>query len=237
LGMLESGKIVVRLPDTPETREVAAFAIMRLDVPADFFVDRVRDIVNFKKSDNVLQIGKFSNPPRLEDLAEMTLDPAEIDSIRRCRVDKCSLKMPSGFIERFHKDVNWSAPDFRERTTALMREMLVKYVQSYLREGNAALGEYHDKAYTLRLSEELRSLLQPAPYMYEYVPPFQKFLQEFPQNRPQDAEDFVYWSTEKFGLKPVLSMTHITIYKHRGASGTDILIASKGIYASHYFEA
>ena len=73
--------------------------------------------------------------------------------------------------------------------------------------------------------------------MYEYVPPFQKFLQEFPHNRPQDTEDFVYWSTEKFGLKPVLSVTHITIYKHRGPSGTDILIASKGIYASHYFEA
>ena len=83
---LENGKIIVKLPKTAETREVAAFAIMRLDVHADFFVERVRDIVNFKKSENVLQIGKFSNPPRLEDLAELTLDQVDIDAIEDCRV-------------------------------------------------------------------------------------------------------------------------------------------------------
>src|SRR4051812_37305528 len=55
LGTLEKGQIIVRLPATSETREVAAFAIMRLDVPAEFFVEKVHDIVNFKKSDNVLQ--------------------------------------------------------------------------------------------------------------------------------------------------------------------------------------
>jgi hypothetical protein len=29
----------------------------------------------------------------------------------------------------------------------------------------------------------------------------------------------------------------MTIYKRRGTHGMDVLIASKGIYASHYFEA
>ena len=74
LATLESGKIIVNLPKTPETREVAAFAIMRLDIPPDFFVERVRDIVTFKKSEKVLQIGKFSAPPRLADLAGLTFD-------------------------------------------------------------------------------------------------------------------------------------------------------------------
>jgi hypothetical protein len=46
----------------------------------------------------------------------------------------------------------------------------------------------------------------------------------------------MYWSKEKFGLKPVISLTHIVIYKRRVARGTDVLIASKGIYASHYVE-
>lgn len=78
-------KIIVRLPITSETREVAAFAIMRLDVPTDFFIERVRDIMNFTKSDNVLQIGRFSNPPRLEYLAGLTLDQVDIDGIKECR--------------------------------------------------------------------------------------------------------------------------------------------------------
>ena len=65
----QNSKIIVKLPKTPENREVAAFAIMRLEIPTDFFVEKVRDIATFKKSEKVLQIGKFSNPPRIEDLA------------------------------------------------------------------------------------------------------------------------------------------------------------------------
>ena len=48
------------------------------------------------------------------------------------------------------------------------------------------------------------------------MPEFQKYLEEFPQARPESAsivEDFLYWSKEDFGLKPVTSVTHVTIYK------------------------
>jgi hypothetical protein len=237
LGALEKGQIIVRLPSTTETREVAAFAIMRLDVPAEFFVEKVHDIVSFKKSDNVLQIGKFSDPPRLEDLAGLTFEPAEIDAIKRCKVNRCEIKMSAAAIERFRKEVNWALPSYRERATALWRQILLDYVQAYLQEGNAALGEYNDKSYSVRLPKEFESLLLPAPYMYGYVPEFQKYLQEFPKNRPPGTADFIYWSKEKFGLKPVVSVTHITIYKQPRPSGMDVLIASKGIYANHYFEA
>ena len=234
---LEKGQIIVKLPKTVETREVAAFAIMRLDVPPQFFVERVRDIVNFKKSANVLQIGKFSNPPRLEDLAGLTLDPADIEALRQCKLNRCGFKMSAHFIERFRKEINWAAPDSRDRATELMRQILLQHVQVYLQGGNAALGEYRDKSYPLRIGDEFRSLLQPAPYMYDYVPEFQKYLEEFPAGRPHDSENFVYWSKEKFGLKPVVSLTHITIYKGHRPNGADLLIASKGLYASHYFEA
>ncbi len=64
------------------------------DVHADFFVERVRDIINFKKSENVLQIGNFSNPPRLEDLAELTLDQVDIDAIEECRVGVATSRCP-----------------------------------------------------------------------------------------------------------------------------------------------
>lgn len=237
LGSLEKGQIIVKLPRTPETREVAAFAIMRLDVPTDFFIERVRDIVSFKKSDNVLQIGKFSDPPSLEDLAGLTLDPVDIEAIRRCRVNNCDVKLPAASIERYRKEVNWSAPNYRDRVTALARELLLGHVQAYLKNGNTALAEYKDKSYSLRLTDEFRTLLQRASYMYGYVSEFERYLQEFPAARPAGVEDFVYWSKEKFGLKPVVSLTHITIYKQPSPHGTDVVIASKGIYASHYFEA
>jgi hypothetical protein len=220
-----------------EAREVAAFAIMRLQVPSDYYVARFLDIVNFKKSDNVLQIGKFSNPPRLEDLANLSLDPIDIEAIRQCHLDKCDVKMPAHFIERFMMDLDWSVPDYRDRANVLMREKLLEYVKGYLRGGNAELAEYRDKSYRLRVGDEFRSLLQPAPYMYGYSREFQNYLEAFPRSRPQDSQDFIYWSKEKFGLKPVISITHVIIYKRPSPDGADVMIASKGIYASHYFEA
>ena len=236
LASLEKGQIIVRLPKTPETREVAAFAIMRLDVTDDFFLEHVRDIVNFKASENVLQIGKFSDTPGLADLSRLTLDAADIESVKRCRLNSCDMKVSAGFIERFRNAINWSAPDYRERTSQVLRELMLERVKSYLAGGNASLGEYRDKSYSLKLADEFQSLLQPAPYMYEYPPEFQKYLVDYPQARPADVEDFMYWSKEKFALKSVISLTHVVIYKRLGRNGTDILIASKGIYASHYME-
>ena len=51
-----------------------------------------------------------------------------------------------------------------------------------------------------------------------------------------NLEDFLYWSKEDFGLKPVTSVTHVTIYKSLG-NGSDVIVGSKGIYGSHYFES
>jgi hypothetical protein len=237
LSALDAGQTIVRLPKTAETREVAAFAIMRLNVPPEFFLEKMRDIASFKKSENVLQIGRFSDPPRLEDLAGLTLDTFEIDTIRRCRPRTCDFKLSAAFIERFRKEVNWSAPGYQDRASTLMREMLLEYVRGYLSGGNAALGDYNDKSYNLNLADEFQTLLQPAFYTYGYSPEFQQYLLEFPHARPAHVENFVYWSKEKFGLKPVISITHIAAHRVSPVAGADIVIASKGIYANHYFEA
>jgi len=237
LAALDTGQVLVTLPKTTETREVAAFAIARLDVSTDFFIEKVRDIENFKKSENVLQIGKFGNPPKLADMARLTVDQVDIEGIKRCQMKSCDLKMSAEFIERFRK-VDWSSPTYRDAVTRLVHEMLLEQLQDYLRRGNPALVKYDDKASALGLADEMRSLLKPAPYMYGYAPTFQKYLEEFPVTPPGDAsnfEDFAYWSKEDFGMKPVITMTHVTIYRRRHSA--DVIIASKGIYASHYFES
>jgi len=237
---LENGKTVVKLPDTPAAREVAAVAVARLDVPAQFFVERVRDIVNFKKSERVFQIGKFSNPPRLSDLSGLTLDQVDIDAIKACRLKACGFKMAAAFIERFRKEVDWTATNHRDKVTEVVREMLLDHVQRYLKSGNAALGQYDDKSYSLTLADELRPLLKSAPYMFGYTPQFQTYLEEFPNASVGDAavlEDFLYWSKEDFGLKPVTSVTHVTIYRSSPDKTSSVIVSSKGIYGSHYFDS
>jgi len=237
LSELDRGKVLVKLPKTPETREVAVFAVMPVDVTANLFIERVRDIVNFSKIDHLLQSGKLSNPPRIEDLATLTFEKSDIDSLRFCKPKRCDVKLPAAAMERFREEINWSQPNYRERASELWKQILIEYAGAYLREGNKALFEYNDKSDVVQLNNEFKTLLQPAAYTYQYAPELQKYLEQVPNSRPADLEDFVYWTKETFGLKPVVSLTHLTMYRNRRPDGTIVLIASKGIYASHYLEA
>ena len=48
------------------------------------------------------------------------------------------------------------------------------------------------------------------------------------------AEDFLYWSKEKFGIAPFISVTHVTIVP---AGAHQSLMATRDVYSSRYFDA
>jgi hypothetical protein len=236
---MKQGNIIVKLLPTQVKQEVAVFGVVRIDVPREFFIARVRDIENFKKSTAIPEVKRFSNSPRLEDLEDLTIDPMDMGSLKKCSVRHCDVKLPAEVIERFRSEINWSAPNYKEQVTMLTRHVLLSRVQAYMSDGNAALGHYDDKKYSLDLVGEFRGLLDQSPYLTEYVPELDRYLREYSQTNLQNLESFVYWSEEKYGygLKPVVTITHTSIYKQEGVTGEPIIIASKQIYADHYFEA
>jgi hypothetical protein len=237
LASLEHGKPVTRVLRTREKKEVAALGIVRVDASAELFIHGFRDIVDFKKSSLVLQIGKFSNPPRLEDLNGLTLDPCCLDAINNCESGQCAMQMSEEMMKRFRGEPNPHAPDYNARASSLARRLLLDYVKAYLQAGNAALIEYHDQANEVRLADEYRSLLEQSHLLTDYAPEFHRYLEEFPKASSPNVEDFIYWSKEKYGLKPVLSITHVAIYKRTVGGRTEVLVASKQIFANHYFDA
>jgi hypothetical protein len=184
----------------------------------------------------VAQIGKFSNPPRLEDLKSLTLDPCCLSAIKNCETGDCDTQMSGEMMDRFRQELDPSAPDYAARANELAGRILLDYVKAYLQTGNAALIEYHDQRNAVRLADEYRSLLAQSRFLAEYAPDFYKYLEEFPKAGSPNVEDFIYWSKEKYGLKPVLSITHVAIYRRVFENRTEVLIASKQIYASHYFD-
>jgi hypothetical protein len=236
---VERGKIVAKVLETDEEREIASFGAARLAVPETFFLDEFRDIERFKKSEEVMQIGKFSDPPCLEDLRELRFEPEDLEAIKSCKPGDCDVKMSSRAMGRFHAEVDWSAADHLEQAADLAREVLLEYVEAYLEGGNDALSVYTDHEKPLRVSRQFGAILGESPYLYDYAPELHRYLLDFPDASLSDAETFLYWSKEKlgFGLKPVVSLTHVVIYRRalRGEDGG--FIASKQIYASHYFEA
>lgn len=237
LAAIELGKIVTKLPKTSDKREVAVLGVVRLKISKEFFLESFLDIESFKKSEAVLKIRKFTSPPRLEDLRDLNLESEHVNALKKCRPGECGVKIPAELIERVRKEINWSAADYKDRTTALTRQFLLDYVRSYLKEGNTALVSYGDQQYPQRMADEVRSMLDQSPYLLASAPEFHKKLTAFPQSDLPGGEDFLYWSKERIaGLKPVLSLTHVVVYKQRNEGGSEILIASKQLYANHYFE-
>ena len=100
MARVDTGQVVSRTLSAHESREVATLGVARIRATPDFYVDRLTDIVNFKRDEAVVQIGTFSNPPHLSDVAGLTLDAWDVDRLRECRVNDCGLQLSADAIDR-----------------------------------------------------------------------------------------------------------------------------------------
>jgi len=234
---LQQGQTVVKLLPVQDKREVAVSGLVSLQVPAEVFLQSYRESMFRKSNPAILEIGRFSNEPTLDDLKGLTIENRDIEDLKTCVVGDCRLKLSAPMIERFHKEVDWEASDYHSQATQLLKVMLLDYVRDYLARGDVALIEYNDKGKTVRLGEEQHALRASSSYMYDGLPKFSQYLKGFPESKLANVENAIVWSKMKFGLKPVIAINHITIYKNEKEAGPQILIASKQIYANHYFDS
>ena len=92
---LQTGGAVAALSTTEDPAQVSLVGAVRLDVAPGTFVDRFRAIERIERGKTVRQIGRFSETPCVQDLAALTLDARDVESLRRCRPGDCGLQLPS----------------------------------------------------------------------------------------------------------------------------------------------
>lgn len=234
---LKDGQTVVRLLPVQDKREVAVCGLVGLEVPAELFLQSFRDSMTRKSNPAILEIGSFSSTPTLDDFQTLTIENRDLDDLKECVVGDCRLKLSAGMIQRFQKEVDWQAPDYRIQATQLMKIMLLEYVRDYVARGDAALIEYNDKPKEIRLAEEQHALMTASGYVNGFLNKVPHYRKGLPTSELRIVENAIVWSKIKFGLKPVLAINHIIVYKREQETGPQILIASKQIYANHYFNS
>ena len=230
---VDGGDPQARVLETQEKREVAVVGVAHVRVNTPCFIAQLQDIENFKKNPAVLRIRKFVRPVDSRDLEGFSLETDDLTALRNCRIGDCNVKLPIAAVERLARDMDWSRPDYANASLSVLREELLAYVKTYLDRGNASLIEYRDKNKPVRLADEFRAVLDARPGLSGLVPEFHDYLAQYPSEPLPGVSEFFYWSTESFGLKPVASITHVSIYVQPGRA----VVASKQIYASHYFDA
>ena len=233
---LDGGQVVSRTLDVENRREVATLGIVRIKTSPSTYVERLSDITSFKRTADVLQIGKFTSPPQLQDVASLTIDETDLRRLRECRVENCDVRLGADGIERIRRDIDWHAPDAARQASRLMVQLLVDYVGRYGQSGTAAAMEYADREPRLNVGREFASLLDADTLTAAYAPRLRQHLLDYPTSSGEKITDFIYWSKELVRGRPVISITHVSTAAIDD-SPVAYAIASKQIYAMHYYDA
>jgi len=233
LARLDRGEPIAKVLDT-DRREVAIVGAVRIVGSQAKLFERYRGLSNVKTSDVVIETGRFSQTPVPEDLRELHFEDYDLDTIRTCKPGDCGVRLSTRDMERFARDVNWTAPNWKQQAGDLWRQLLAANANAYL--ANGTLGDYRNKATPLDVADEFKILFQTFGDFEKLSPEFMAHLRQFPAARLHGTEDLLYWSKDDIN-RPVTRVTHLSLYPAPADANRPGLIATKQIYAAHYFDA
>jgi hypothetical protein len=236
IDSVHNGKAVAKALDTSIPDEVFVTGIVYVEAAPESYLKFASDIDALRKLPGYLAVQRFSNPPKLSDLSEFTIDSADLKDLKNCKPGDCEVQLPSEAMAQFQKSVNWSAPDAANQANRLARQMTLDALLAYEKGGNAALGAYRDKDHPTRIDETFRSLLARLTDLPVYLPELHRILQDYPAVELKNSTSEFYWEKVDFGLKPTLRMVQQIIYRGGTPSDPTYGIALKQLYASHYFQ-
>lgn len=228
---LRGGGPVTKLLDVDESKEVAVFGAIWINAPIRRYVEALEDIESFETGASFRVTKRISPRPTIDDFAQLRLPEPDVKSLRTCRVGDCDVKLDEKALQRFRAEVDWNAPNARDAADTLMRQLALEYVTAYLEHGNDRFPVYRDHARPTFVATEFREMIDQMPELTTHMPDVRRHLLSYPQDTLPGSTSFLYWQETQFGLKPTLRISHVTIREGRD----DTIVASKMLYASHYF--
>ena len=228
---LSEGEPITKLLDADKTKEIAVFGAIWIAAPIRRYVDAVSDIENFERGGAFKVTKRISSPPNLKDFSQLRLSDDDVQDLRTCKVGDCEVKFGEEALERLRTKVDWNSAQAGAAANAIAQQLTFEYVTSYLQGGNERLAVYRDQSRPTFVAQEFRSMIDNMPELTLYLPEMRRYLLEFPRYTPPDISSFLYWQETEFGLKPLIRINHVAI--RTGSDGA--IVASKMLYASHYF--
>ncbi|MEJ7608403.1 MAG: hypothetical protein WKF37_19575 [Bryobacteraceae bacterium] len=195
-----------------------------------------RDIIALEAVPGVTAGRKFSFPPNDSDMSELVLSKADVEDLKACRPGKCAFKIGDTGLKFLRDAVNWNSPEYVQQATKALRSLWLQYLIRYQTTGDKGLAVYHDTSKYSSVEKGLHALLDQSTALREYAPRLREYLDNYPQSKNESVEEFFYWQVGEFGLKPVHRVTHVVIQRNAASLGEAYVIASKMLFANHYFQ-
>jgi hypothetical protein len=210
---LDQGRAVVQDVSLP-SRHIGVFAAIQVSVDGDRMARWLDDIAAFKRSGAIPEVGRFSEPPRIEDLAALTLDPADVKTLRGCTVDTCSMLFTPEELEQLTEPSGRDQQREEIDRVRALRTILLRRAENYLAAGR--LGE-------------------PAPAFIEMRwPELAGALEAQPPRALPGTTSFLYWEKVRLRGKPIITIMHVTVLRESAAAGFDLLAVSRHVFSTRY---
>lgn len=235
LAAVKQGQPVIAPLAEAVPREVVMGGVVRIDAPPERTVALVRNIERLESGNGFLHTKRLSDPPKLDDFADLTVSPEDVAALRECRPGRCDVKLGGAAFDTLRM-IDWRRPDASAQVQQMARRSAFEYVEAYRRGGNQELAIYRDAERPLFIAQEFADMVKRTSLLPEAVRELADLLLAHPPApRPPSAEEFYYWSEVDFGLKPVIRINHVVIQQPSVSHLLPYVIATKQLYANHYF--
>jgi hypothetical protein len=233
-AQLDRGQPITHLLQGGDS-ELGLVAVIPVNADGDRLVAWVRQIEEWKKNERVLAVGRFSDPPRIQDLDALDLDGHDVDAIHSCHPGNCELKLSAAEMDQLRHATAQSGKGSSSGAQEAFRQMILARVQEYLTSGELPPNEDHHKK--VLPEGHFESLLQHMPFLMDRVPKLAEQLQAPPTAGDSGIDSFLYWSKEHLARKAIVSVTQVTIMQNHAPGLPDALVVDKDIFCSHYINA
>jgi hypothetical protein len=176
---------------------IAVFAAAGLNATPERLLERMQQIERLKKSRFVPVVRRFSNPPVLEDLADLVLNEDDLQGLRRCRIGDCALKLGAAEIENVTRVATAAGSAWREQLQAEFRAIVLARVTAFLSGGFVCLAPYEDRARPVQPSDVHATVVRWSPFLRDV--------------KEDAGESFLYWSQEQAAGKPAVTVSHVRV--------------------------
>ena len=231
---LAAGHEIVRTLPSASPDGIATLGAIVINARPASYLDWAAAFADFERGSSVQAVRKLSDPPTLDDFSGLVLSAGELLELDRCRPGSCTIQMDADGIKRLQ------GIDLTRRTASghaadVVRGYMLDVARAYRERGLAGLPHYHDSKRATDVEANAVNLLAEEAASGCLPQPLLAYLRGYPAvSLPEGASSYLYWMTNTFGLKPTTRLSHTIVYRPR-ANGLAGIIATRQLYATHYF--
>ena len=231
---LDAGDVIARVLPADDGH-IAFFAAARLKARPEALIEWTRAIDELKRGSMVLAAGRISDPIADNDLDALTLEPEEINALRRCRVSGCDFKLAVAEIHGLQAALRDAESEWRDAVQREFRRILLERARLHRHSGLLALPPYADHGGRMSVGEAFSAMTARSPWLTRGFPDVVNSLLA-PRRLPPPAGDgFYYWSRDRYGAgKAVITVTYVQLLQSDRTP--QAMAVSTQLYASHYID-